>query len=830
MLAILPHYVFADGDNQLVARSLPSKIIANTDGIIQVSAQTYGNTVDKVVAISSDPSIIQILAVENDPIHVAVDVKIRALNAGQTTIALAASGFSSLQLPVTVYPDSQGATNLLIKTTPNSFSTSGPTTGYVAVEATNADGIPTPVPADTQIKLSVSDSNIISLTDYQMIIKRGSYFTMEKFVTNKPGTAQITASSPSIQPISTTVTVNNIDTQYTLQAYAYPSVINSQKDAIGYVIVQLHDSAGNPVIAKNDIPVSVRIVNATTVPTSSNTSPQSPLVQVNDALIIKQGSYWGYVPVEFTSGVKGPLNVLISSKGYNVYLAGASSSSLISTSCTSSSTSTTSTSTTSSTSVAVPRFLAAPKNILLDDKSPMLYSLPILTTGNNELLGILSLVDSSGNPVLAKSDLSIRIDSTDASVVSIPGVPIGFGSQAAPIFGKVGNTVNPVTLSTVSDSPQCVKPTLLSPPKTTSGLVADPLITKVLPHAPFPLALYVTINGALDSFKNDFTALISPQESISPIQLHVPSGEPVFLTDETLLKEGQQNIAVTSPDYSSSFTVQGASPKPSSVLVDYPNQIFSNSKVLFSIDLLGGNQIPVAANHDMTIQLVSSNPSVLEVPDSVQIKKGSYYVTFDGKPKTSGAAQISILSDGIPLSTFNVPVTSLMPQVSIDSADHADNNYPVTATVTATYNQLPLAGMNVDWKITGASITNKDILTDKNGKATISMITNNPNSVSIEADVGGGPYQTSVVSKTVSINAPLASPSPAPAENTQASPQPSGFTVMGLNPLIFIIPGAGAAAFVVLKKKNMLEGITEKIGIGEKISGIKERMSELRQK
>jgi hypothetical protein len=53
---------------------------------------------------------------------------------------------------------------------------------------------------------------------------------------------------------------------------------------------------------------------------------------------------------------------------------------------------------------------------------------------------------------------------------------------------------------------------------------------------------------------------------------------------------------------------------------------------------------------------------------------------------------------------------------------------------------------------------------------------------------------------------------------------------MGISPILFVIPGAGAAAFVVLKKKNMLEGISERIGVADKISTMKDKLSELKQR
>jgi hypothetical protein len=803
--------------------------MTNTDGIIQVYPQTFGNTINNLVTTSSDSSIVQIIGVEKDPTYGTFDVKIRALSAGQVTIDIAASGFSSLELPLTISPNSEGATTLLIKATPNTFTTSQSSVGYISVETTNTGGIPTPVSVDTPIKLSVSDSSIVGLDNDQVVIKQGSYFTMEKFVLSKPGTATIYASSSSMQPVSTQITYTNANDQYALRAYAVPQVINNNHDAVGYVIVQLLEG-GTPIIAKNDIPISVRVVNSTST-AAVNTSGPSPLVQVNDALVIKKGSYWADVPVEFTAGINGTFNVLISAKGYTISTpsVGSTSSSTSSSSLSCTSTSSTTSSTTSAPTIGG-QFMACPQNALLDDKTPRLDLLPILATGNQELIGVLQLIDPTNNePVLAKSDLNFRIDSSNPSTISIPGVQMGYGSQAALVFAQVGTTVNPVTLNVVSDVPQTVTPVITSLPLTTSGLVANSLIPTVLTHTTFPLAVYMTKNGALDSFADDLTALISPQESISSGQLTITKVDPIFVAEETLLKDGSQTMAITTSSYSSSFTITGISAKPNSISLDYPSQIFSNNKSLFSIELLDGNKLPMLADRDITIQLVSSDPSVMTVPDSVQIPKGSYYVTFEGDSKAAGTDEIAALADGIQLSKFDITVTSFTPVVTIVAPDRTDNNTPITATITATYNQLPLSGLNVNWKITGATTKNMDTLTKQDGTATISLIAHDPNAVNIVADVGGGAYQVVTTTKQVVINPPL-QPAVTTPSTTESNPSPTGLTILGFSPLLFVIPGAGAAAFIVLKKKNMLEGISERISITDKFSTIKDRMSELKQR
>jgi|FLOH01.1.fsa_nt_gi hypothetical protein len=52
----------------------------------------------------------------------------------------------------------------------------------------------------------------------------------------------------------------------------------------------------------------------------------------------------------------------------------------------------------------------------------------------------------------------------------------------------------------------------------------------------------------------------------------------------------------------------------------------------------------------------------------------------------------------------------------------------------------------------------------------------------------------------------------------------------GNNIILFVIPGVAGAAFLYLRKTNRLEDITERLNISEKIEGVKERISEIRER
>ena len=110
-------------------RLIPNKIVANTEGVFQVylkDGTTIPGKIDNLVVTTSDSSIIQILEIGENANGFVTPVKIKAVSTGTANIALAAPGFSPTEFPITVYGSKNNQAQLLIKTTPNTFSVNGP--------------------------------------------------------------------------------------------------------------------------------------------------------------------------------------------------------------------------------------------------------------------------------------------------------------------------------------------------------------------------------------------------------------------------------------------------------------------------------------------------------------------------------------------------------------------------------------------------------------------------------------------------------------------------------------------------------------------------------
>ena len=790
-MVVLVFPAYADVSTEdLGMKIIPGKIVENSEGVIEVYSVSGDMPVNKLIATSSDPLIVKILSIEQDETHMISTVKIQSFAAGDVKIALAAPGFSSNEFDLKVYTNSNMATKLMLKTTPSTYASNGPKTGYIAVESTNSNDVPTPVASDMIVSISTSDNNIVTPHDNSLVIKKGEYYTIGQFTVNGVGTAQISASSTNMQSVSSSITVSNINHQNTVQLYVYPKTINAYAASSAYAIVQLHDESGNPIITQNDIPVKIQVTNASGIGTI-NTSKESPLFQIGEQALIKKGTYWAYVPIEVTAGTSGTFNVIASATGNLI-------------------------------SSPVP-LISDANNTLLDTKSARLDSLPILVTGQKELVGVIHLEDPYGKMLIAKNDLKIRIDSSDPSVISVPDVPMDKGSEAALVFAQVGKTANPVTLDVVTDNPQTMPQIISSTVIDPSSLNAESLLAKSLTHTKIPIAYYLTKDNALTYSTSELPLMVSPSDSIQTEKLSISKDQPILVSDGVLLKDGSQNLSVISPIFSSTFSIEGISINAKSIEFDYPEKIVTGLPNTFSIELLDSQQVPTYSDHDMIVKLVSSDPSVIEMPDSIKITSGSYFTTFTVHAKSEGKSEIALLANEIPLSKFDVNVISIVPDVNIQSTDFGESGLPLSAEITATYKNVSLKDLKVDWTIDGAKIQNMDSVTNSDGKAKMTFVAQSSGKVHIQASVSGGLYKITSVSKDITINAPLTS-------NTASQNIQDKYSILGgIDPLMLIIPVVAGIGILIFKKREMFEEISEKFNLSEKIIELKARVSHNRE-
>jgi len=250
--------------------------------------------------------------------------------------------------------------------------------------------------------------------------------------------------------------------------------------------------------------------------------------------------------------------------------------------------------------------------------------------------------------------------------------------------------------------------------------------------------------------------------------------------------------------------------------------LLTNIMNTFTVQLLDTEENPVFADQDVEIKFVSNDQSIMSMPESVIIKNGAYYTTFDVEANTIGTTELSVLASELPLSKYEISVDSILPQITINSQDYVNPNTVFDLSLTVQSLGSPLSGMNVEWNVDGAEIQSMDSVTDENGIARISLLSQDPTMINVQASVSGGMFSLSTVSKQINVNQPL--------DGSTGTNKPM-FGLTGLTPIFIIIPVAAAAACIVfLKKKNMLNGLTEKISVIERINEVKERISHLRKR
>ncbi|MDE1816383.1 MAG: hypothetical protein KGI11_07495 [Thaumarchaeota archaeon] len=794
---------YADDVGTFGIRLVPNKMIENSSGVLEVFALYNGHifpTKIKNIAFSStDSDIVQIEGLEDNDTGFITHIKIKANSPGTANIVIAAPGFTSQQFPITVYDDEIAPASLLIKSVPSTFSiNSSPKTGYFTIELTNKNGLPVDAKTDIPITLATTNSKTVNLSTSQIIIKNGQYYAIGQFTVGQTGSAKIFASASSFQPVSTTIIVTSSNAPI-IQAYVYPAKINNFATSNAYVVAQLHDNSGNEILAKEDIPISITITNST-VTGLVNTSPQDQLISSNSPLIIKKGDYEAYSPIEVHAGLNGTFNIKLSAPdGYVV-----SNHTAVPPGCSEISSCIQPASTTL---LSTPIQLTTVTSQFLDDKSAKLDILPVLATGNSELIGIMHLEDAHGKPIFASRDFQIEVDSSDSNYLSIKPVSISKGQGVVPVFGKVGNTAppSPLSLHIVTYDDTTIPIAINSSSVNSFKLVSDSLVPKILSQSEFPLALYLTDSTTMPTyFPDNYIPTILPNDYFHIDSKKISSGDAVDLFNAQSLSDGSTTLNIIAGNFPTSVSLSSVSSAPAKVDLSYPNPLLANYDNLMEIQVLDSNSSPRYPDTYTNIKLVSSNDSIIQLPSNITISKGGYYSTFDIIPKLPGSATISVLGNNFPLTTYPVKVENIAPTLTINSSSTVLPEETFLATIKTERFGIPLQDMHVDWKVSGATVQNADKTTDKDGTATIALMSGSSGMISISPTISGQGFNSLELKDTIKINSTQNITNG--TNNTSSSsavPSTKSFKINGVDPLPFAVVGTIAAGGILMKKKNV---------------------------
>ena len=759
-IAVASEYEFS-------TRLIPEKIIVGSEGILQIHTLKNGNffpkQIENIAIVSTDPSIVQILETKNS--DSLVNVKIKAIKEGNAEISIAGQGFASQKFPIAVFGSKNNQAQLLLKVTPNTFNINGPRHGYASVTLTDSDGNPTRAIDDIKVDLTTSRNGIINLDDQQLVIPKGEYFTIKEFTILKAGDVTVYASSDNMDTVSDVITVNQGSTPPLIQLYVYPKTISSYATSYSYAIVQLQDSAGNPIKATEDIPISVRIVDSA-LGTSVNSSPIYEQIQTSGPLVIPKDSYWGYVKLITRHGLEGVYDVSISAQNYEV-----------------------------SSSVQ----LTSVDLELLDDKYPKMESLPILATGNEELIGVLHLEDTSANPVGAERDFVVQIDSSDNNALQVKNTLIKRGFSSELVFAKVG-LLQPdsLTLKFPSEIDEIITPTISGPTKSSLSLSVEPLISKAITDTEFPIFAFLSNVDEFTYFLEDTELRIEPNEYFKIENQKIQKGQGGVLLNAKATKDGSTALTFETNEHSAVFDMESIVSKPTSIYLSGPQTVFAGLENVFVVQIMDSQDEPLYSAKDMDIQLVTNDKSILDIPEKITIPRGQYFAIFSAEAQKAGITDIVALADSIPISEYNVNVKELLPTVTINSPDNVSADAAVTVSLLAQYHDVAIPGMDVQWSVTGAQIIDSEQTTNENGIATATIISDSTSTFTIDATASGSGFGSSTASKAIGIMDEIAQ-----KDSTNLKP----LSINGFDPLPIVIPGAIASGALLLKKKTIIAKI-----------------------
>ncbi len=762
-------------------KMMPEKLVEGTDGILQV----YGlqknipisNAINDLIVTSSDQRVVQILEMFTNTETSITTVRLSAIDPGSANIAIAAPGFVSEEFSVTVYDIKQGEHQLLVKTVPDTFTINGPTKGYFSVELADIDSNPTFAKQDTVISITASNSEIVNLGQNEIIINEGEYFAIGEFQVIKPGEVTIYAETGNTESGSSKIKVlgvsgedSDLEEEYTIQLYVIPEKISNFATSSTFAIVQLQGPDGSPIKATKTIPVSLKIDHAKSIFNDKRTNEISTV----DSIVIPPGSSTGFAKLSVKAGVQETYNVSISAEDYHV-----------------------------SDSVEFQTILTP------DVDSPLtkLETVPLLASGDEQLIGVLYPADENGVALINLQTLESEIFSSDINALTISDDRMGKGSGAKLIYGKLGQTViDRLIVTVVGEEKETVFPIVYGPERNELQLVSEPLISKVKPETNFPMMVYlVNEDGASWYFPDTSNVIMAPNELVKTIVQTISEGQSLSILNSKSIKEGKTTLDFEVNEFTTTIDFDTGISKPSKIELTSPDHLLSGMKNTLSLQILDNEGNPIFASKDIEFRLAADD-NTIEIPQTVTIKKGAYNSFFDIVPKQTTQTEISILASDFPLSKFTINTVETNPSLIISSVNSIPSGETFDLVLDAKILDVPISNVEINWDIQGAQIQEISKITDKNGKIKLSLVADDGEMITVRATASE--FGQITTSKQIKITA-----SGEPVTGTLQNED----NLLGNNMVLILIPGVVIGSSILLRKRGLLEPISERFPIVENI-------------
>ncbi len=783
-----------EGNLEFGTRLIPTKLVEGKEGIIQIFATTGTTPVPEklpgLTVTSLDSKILRVLTVENSELGFVSEVIVKGIKAGTTKLFIAAPGFSSVELPITIYGNVLNQEKLLVKTIPTSFSSEGPFKGLIYVELVDEDGFPVKANKDIDIFLAASNTNLLNIFQENIVIKQDDYFAGTHFEIKPTGnteTARIYITAEDMEARSADITIDKLE-DLEVELYFFRDNVDVGASAIGNIIVQLQkDNTDEPVLATQDILVKYKLTNDFTI---------NQVGEKTSTIKIRRGDYWGSDTVTFPAKLVGEHTITISSA--------------------------------EPLSLATKTVRTVTQENNTGNKFVKFNALPILATGEKELIGMIHLEDASGAPIVADDNLEIEINSSESDFLSIDTVFLPRQQGSVLVYADISTSrpevdvddddddieipdpdeeslssiikINPVA-EVQGSGGTFIQTKVFGPNEDALTLIAESAIPKILANTEFPIVLYLKDDNQVVEFPSTSNVFASPGEIFDVQTKSILDGNYLVTFDTKALDSGTDTLQFTIDDYTdASVTLQSLSTKPANIIIDHTPTMYTGSNDVFSIQLVNSNGDPVFATEDVEITFVVDDPSKIQIPQTITIEKGEYWKIFDAGPKTTGVTEISALADGIPITKTSIKISSRIPTLLLHTPEILENNEVFTVKLAANQDDLPLNGLGVEWTVDGGIVQISDEKTGTTGEAAASIMSTSGKAVKVKASVSGSYYEPNSITKTISVNS--TSEFLAFAEEAPEFIKPE---IGGIDPVIILVPALVILMGYVLFKKGVLK-------------------------
>jgi len=787
LFALIPG-AFAQEPKDFGYKLMPEKLVEGTEGLLQI----YGlqknipipTPIKDIIVVSSNQEVLQVLELDTNEDTAITSVRVKAVESGTAKIAIAAPGFVSKEFSLTVYDVKQGEQKILVKTVPDTFTVNGPTKGYFSVELADIDSNPTLAKKDTVVSISTSNPEIVTLIQKELIIKEGEYFAIGELQVNKPGEVSVYAESQNTDSGSSKVKIvrvedkdTDVDEDYMIQLYVIPEKISNFATSSTFAIVQLQTIDGTPVKATESIPVSLKIDHADPVFNDKRNTEISTV----DSLIIPAGSTTGFAKLSVKAGIEETYQVNISAEDYLV---------------------------------SEPQEFKTVLTPDVDEPLTKLDTIPLLASGNEQLIGVLYPADKNGVALINLQTVDSEINSSNRKALAISDDRMEKGSGAKLIYGKLGVTKpNSLEITVLAEETETISPSVFGPEKSELKLVAEPLISKVMPKSNFPMTAY--IKNEIDAswyFPDTSNVVMIPNEFVKSTVQTISEGQSVAILDSYSNKEGKGTLEFESNEFATKLDLVTGISKPSTIKLTYPDHLLSGMKNTLSLQILDNSGNPIFANKDIEFKM-ATNDNTIKLP-TVTIKKGTYNAFFDIIPNQKTITEISVLASDFPLSKFNLNTVETDPSLIISTVNTIEAGKPFDLVLDAKILDVPIGNVEVKWDIQGAEIQQISDATDNNGKIKVSLIAGDADKISIKATTAD--FNQVTVAKEISVTKPGEAPIPT-LENNPINSNP----VTPSNPIennigFILIPGLAVGGTILIRKRSLLEPLAERFPIIER--------------